>query len=317
MMGRIGYRAALGALFCVLTAAAAPAGEPGKDAAAIARQRAIEAAKKKAAAERAAKKKAIAAAAAAKKDGVLRPRFKVGEKRVEAVKDGKVVWKLEARMPIGGVIAERTYWYVFSKDEKTLQRVHATSGKLVYTTRFRVQNKAQAVKLVDQYLAALKPVKLTPEVKKQIEKFIKDLGSREFSVRDAASKALVKIGKSALPALKAATKSKDLETAERATAAIEQVQGTEIVAALRRLSWSTKLVIYKQRLAASQAYGKLAGQLAAAVKAGKKDDVAKLKVKLAAATGRLKALDDLQKKILGYSPAGGLPAFGVQGLMLR
>ena len=56
----------------------------------------------------------------------------------------------------------------------------------------------------------------------------------------------------------------------------------------------------------------------AAQKAGKKDQAAKLKIKLAEASKRLKAIDDLQKKILGYSPAGGLPVlFGGQGIMLR
>ncbi len=339
-MGKIVYRAALAALVCVLAAAGASrAGEPGKDAEALAKQRAIEAAEerralaeelaerraakeaasKKAAAEKTAKaKKKVAAAAAV----TLRPRFTVGEKTVEAVKGGKVIWKLDAKMPVGGVIVERSYWYVFSKDETKLARVQARSGKLTYSTRFRVHNKGEAVKLVDQYLALLKPVKLTPEIKKRIEECIKNLGSLEFTVRDAASQELVKIGKVALPALQAATKSKDLETAERAKVAIEHVQATGVVAALRGLGWSTKLVIYKRGVAANQALGKCATELAAAEKAGKKDEVARLKIKLAEAGKRLKALGDLQKKVLGYR--GGLPVFGglggrmqVQGLIAK
>jgi len=179
----------------------------------------------------------------------------------------------------------------------------------------QVQNKAQAVKLVDQYLASLKPVKVTPEINAKVASLVKQLGSREFSARDAASKELAKIGKAALPALRAATKSKDLEVAERAQAAIEVVEGSEAVTALRSLGWSTKLIIYKRKVAASRAGAKCAAGLAAAEKAGKKEEAAKLKARLAAARKLLTDLEGLEKKVSGQGAAGVLPVFGVQGLL--
>ena len=231
-------------------------------------------------------------------DNVLRPRFEVGAKTVEAVKGGKVLWKVQTNFAIGGVIIDRNYWNIFSKDEKTLQMVHAASGKAIYRTKFRVQNKAQAEKLVTQYLASLKPVKVTPEIKVRVKELIKALGSRKYTERESASKALVKIGKPALEALKEAKKSKDPEVVQRAQAAIEQIEGGEAVGSLQRLGWSAKLAVYKRRVAAEKDVAKCAARLSAAEKAKKKDEAKKSRAELAVAKKRLAEIEGLKKKMM-------------------
>ncbi len=67
----------------------------------------------------------------------------------------------------------------------------------------------------------------TPKMKARIAKLIKDLGSEKPEVRDAARKALVSVGRQALPALRAAAKSKDAEVADAATKLISKIEGAK------------------------------------------------------------------------------------------
>jgi len=74
---------------------------------------------------------------------------------------------------------------------------------------------------------------------------VKDLGSVEFEVREAASRNLMAAGMSALPAVAEAVESRDLETSERAILIFESLAAEadshisdEAVATLRRMRTS-------------------------------------------------------------------------------
>jgi hypothetical protein len=82
----------------------------------------------------------------------------------------------------------------------------------------------QAEKLVADYLAPVAATEPTPEQKAAIEKLIKDFGSADFKVREAASTEIVKQGPAALGLLREAAKSSDAEVATRAGAAIVAIE---------------------------------------------------------------------------------------------
>jgi hypothetical protein len=65
---------------------------------------------------------------------------------------------------------------------------------------------------------------LPAEASRQVEEAVRQLGSDEFKVREAAGKRLVALGARAYPALQAASRSPDKEVATRARAAAERVR---------------------------------------------------------------------------------------------
>jgi hypothetical protein len=65
---------------------------------------------------------------------------------------------------------------------------------------------------------------LSAEAARQVEEAVRQLGSDEYKVREAAGKRLVALGARAYPALLAAARSPDKEVAARARAAAEQVR---------------------------------------------------------------------------------------------
>ncbi len=65
----------------------------------------------------------------------------------------------------------------------------------------------------------------TPEQRKKIAKYIKDLSSEVYATRKAASDGLLKIGRPALASLRAAVKSDDFEQSEAANKIIAQIEG--------------------------------------------------------------------------------------------
>jgi HEAT repeat protein len=68
------------------------------------------------------------------------------------------------------------------------------------------------------------PSKSAPADAKQIQKLIRDLGADEFNVREKATKELSSIGRNALPALREALQSGDLEVRQRARHAMDAIQ---------------------------------------------------------------------------------------------
>ena len=86
------------------------------------------------------------------------------------------------------------------------------------------EQKNKAEKLMADYLAPAAAAEPTPEQKAALEKLIKDFGSADFKVRDAASTEVVKQGGAALPLLREAAKNSDPEVATRAGAAVAAIE---------------------------------------------------------------------------------------------
>jgi hypothetical protein len=113
------------------------------------------------------------------------------------------------------------------------------------------KNEAEATpeqkKIRKQVLAYAEPPALSGEEQAKLDKLIKDLSSQEFTVREAASKGLVAVGRRALPKLRGALKSKDPEVANRAGTAIEQIEAGDeedrLVEELRKTKSASLAVI--------------------------------------------------------------------------
>jgi hypothetical protein len=100
------------------------------------------------------------------------------------------------------------------------------------------EQKKKAAKLVTEYLEGKGSAQPSAEERKQIAKLIKDLGSNEFAVREAASAGVLKFGLRALPQLEEARKSTDAEVVQRAGAAIQEIRkggGSRVVGELRKM----------------------------------------------------------------------------------
>jgi hypothetical protein len=168
-------------------------------------------------------------------------------------------------------------------------RAEAAEARAVYGIRPRPrpkldtksvteEQKKQAGKLVDTWMAGVQPVEPSADEKKQITKLIESFGSSMFKVREGASKAVLKFGAKALTQLKVAVKSKDAEVSTRASAAISRIHsGTDRkeVKDLRKIKAAAHLVItarrgelYKQGRVAYSEMRKLRQE-------GKKDEAAR------------------------------------------
>src|SRR6516165_9719362 len=92
---------------------------------------------------------------------------------------------------------------------------------------------------LSQALVAPQP----PPKAADIDRLAEQLGSPSFQEREAASKALEKIGERALPILKQAARSPDAEVRKRATALFALLHGrarTKAVAHLKQLGGSVR-----------------------------------------------------------------------------
>ncbi|RMG17821.1 MAG: PDZ domain-containing protein [Planctomycetota bacterium] len=67
------------------------------------------------------------------------------------------------------------------------------------------------------------PAPAQESLEQRIERLVSQLGAERYDEREAAQKELERIGRPALPALRKATKSEDLEVASRAEAAVEAI----------------------------------------------------------------------------------------------
>jgi hypothetical protein len=156
------------------------------------------------------------------------------------------------------------------------------------------EQKKRAGALVDKYMT--EPTGTSAAEEKKIDKLIKDFGSDEYAVREAASREILKCGAKALKKLQAALKSKDAEVVQRAEAAIAAVKktgGNTTVAELRKLYYAAVHVVSERRKKWEQtAY--TAELQAIALEAQEKKEAAKEKRKIQAAAekkvARLKAL---------------------------
>jgi len=174
-------------------------------------------------------------------------------------------------------------------------------------------------KLINDYLAAQSPAPATAELKEKIARLIKELGDNEWSVREAASKALVDIGQPALAALKEALKSKDAEVAMRAREAVEKIEGAgATVEGLRALGYAAQAAVQKRLLEERRLIAEKAGAAAEAELAGRKDEAEKARAGAKQAQANTAALAKLLALLAQAGPAiggGAQPEYGVRRVL--
>jgi hypothetical protein len=162
------------------------------------------------------------------------------------------------------------------------------------------EQKKQAAKLVDEYMAGKAGGQPSAAEKKEIAKLIKDFGSDQFAVRESASKAIVKYGGKALKQLKAALKDKDAEVAQRAETAVQEItkgSSSRTVGELRRI-YSAALVVIADRRKKWQAKAYAADLQAIALDNQKKTEAAAEKrTEKAEANKRVQELNKLHSLV--------------------
>ena len=175
-------------------------------------------------------------------------------------------------------------------------------------------------KLISEYLAAQNPAPAPADLREKVARLIKELGDNEWSVREAASKELVAIGKPALAALKEALKSKDPEVAMRAREAVEKIEGAgSTVEGLRALGYAAQTAVQKRLGEERKAMADRAGAAAEADLAGKKDEAEKLRAEAKQAQANTAALAKLLALLAQAGPSAGggaQPEYGVRRVLI-
>ena len=104
-------------------------------------------------------------------------------------------------------------------DDGTVIRKAALRDGVVVVTRFgRLTVPAAEIRRIEFGF------RLPPDVAREVEAAVKQLGSDEYPQREAAGKRLVALGARAYPALQAASRSSDKEVATRASAALDHIR---------------------------------------------------------------------------------------------
>jgi hypothetical protein len=158
--------------------------------------------------------------------------------------------------------------------------------------------KKRANELVDKFMAGKDGTKPSAEEKKKIAKLIKDFASDEYTVREAASKAILKFGAKALEQLREALKSKDAEVVQRADSAIKAVgngSGNKLVTELRTI-YAAAVTVINQRHQKWETRAYTAELMAIALEnRGRKEEAAKKRKQQAAAKKKATEL----KRLMG------------------
>jgi len=160
------------------------------------------------------------------------------------------------------------------------------------------QKKAEA--LLDGILAPVPASEPSPQAAAEIEKLIKDFGSEDARVREAASAAVVKQGPAALGALRAALSSKDAEVAERSRVAITAIEGAARapkIEELKKLQPAGRLAVNQRLLAANRAVAEAERAADAADKAGKPEEAEKLRAEAKVQRERAVTLSALVRQV--------------------
>jgi pyruvate/2-oxoglutarate dehydrogenase complex dihydrolipoamide acyltransferase (E2) component len=172
------------------------------------------------------------------------------------------------------------------------------------------QMRKNADKALDEYLVTVQEVKATPELKARLALLVKDWASTDYATREKASAEMLKAGRAAAEILAEAKKSSDPEVASRAEAALDKLEGTDVVAGLANTGHIGRIAIYLKAKETAKQAEEAAARKTAAEKAGKADEAAKAAADAATARLRTEALGGLLKKITGG--AGGFPVFGIK-----
>ncbi|HOX08586.1 MAG TPA: hypothetical protein PK280_19480 [Planctomycetota bacterium] len=166
------------------------------------------------------------------------------------------------------------------------------------------ETKREVARLVADYFTTLQAASATPEDKARVDKLVRELASEDWATRENASRELVKLGRTALPALREAARSKDVEVATRAGDALKSVEAATakpIFDALRKYPQTVWVVVQGQIDSTRDEWNKARDAAAAAEKAGRKDEAEKLGAEVRRLGGRISDLDRLYWIVQNYT----------------
>ncbi len=212
---------------------------------------------------------------------------------------------------------------VFGRGAKAAEGVATPEyGVRVQPVRQAVGSEQQkrAERLVEEYLGAAEPVRPSAEQAAKIAVLVREMGADEFARRKAATETVVGFGAAALGALREAASGGDPEVAERARAAMAEI---EVAARAPKIEGLKKLgsagsVASTSALYRAQTEVKLAAaDLKKAEAAGDGAAVAAARARAADARRRASALSHLTRQLMGRMPAQIQADYGVRAIRLR
>jgi len=166
------------------------------------------------------------------------------------------------------------------------------------------ETKKEVERLVGEYFKALDVPAPSADEKARIEKLVAGLGAEEWAAREEASKALVKIGAPAEPALRQAARSSDAEVASRAKEALNVIEAASrkpTLDELKKYPQTVWVVVQGQIEKTREAWTRANAAAAEADKAGRKDEAEKLRAEARALGGRISELDRLYWLVQDYT----------------
>ena len=168
---------------------------------------------------------------------------------------------------------------------------------------------ARTEQLVEDYLKAPAPVEPAAEAAKEIARLIRDFGSEDFEVRDAASRAITKHGAAAIAALRQALKSQDAEVVSRAELALAAIEATvrqakagEIQALYKKWGAPVLEVVQRKYVELVQAARTAAAAALEAEKAGKAEAAEQARAQARSAREREAVMASLYRQIAPPPP---------------
>ena len=166
------------------------------------------------------------------------------------------------------------------------------------------ETKKDVERLVGEYFKALEAPAPSADEKARIEKLVAGLGAEEWAAREEASKALVRIGAPAEPALRQAAKSSDAEIASRAKEALNVIEAASrkpLLEELKKYPQTVWVVVQGRIEKTREAWTRANAAAAEADKAGRKDEAEKLRAEAKALGGRISELDRLYWLVQDYT----------------
>ena len=174
---------------------------------------------------------------------------------------------------------------------------------------------ARTGQLVEDYLKAPAPAEPAAEAAKEIARLIRDFGSEDFEVRDAASRDITRHGAAAIGALRQALKSPDAEVASRAEvalatieAAVRQAKAGEIIALYKKSGAPVLEVVQRKYVELTEAARTAAAAALEAEKAGKAEEIAQARAQARSAREREAVMAGLYRQI---RPPPVAPPYGM------
>ncbi len=166
------------------------------------------------------------------------------------------------------------------------------------------ETKKEVARLVVEYFKSLEAPAVPEEQKARIAQLTQALGADDWATREKASQELVKAGKPALAALREAVKSGDQEVASRAGEALKAVEAEAarpVLEALRKYPQTVWVVVQGQIETVRDDWTKAKTAAAAAEKAGRGEEAARLQTEVRSLGQRISDLDRLYWIVQNYT----------------